>query len=220
MEGPDNSGGRQDRRTRNLDPVGGTEGDFEDRLGQGLDYWHQRYELSRWYRGYQALLAELPSKAKQFGFLELDDLLAIAKWGGNQHGVSARLMAKNSESDVRDKTAEAIRYFHKPKFAIGALLDLDGWGLTYASKTLMFMNPDQYGALDSNMRRGLKAVIGRMWDGDRGSLIRGYLRFLDWCEMLRNATPRPGPGPGGTWRMADAQSAVFQFCDEGGSVVT
>lgn len=187
-------------------------------LAVALPDYHGRYGASRWFPGYSRLLFEIPKGVATSGSLEIENLLAIASWGGNQHGVAERLKSSNSPDEVRDKTAEAIRYFHKPKWAIGALLDLEGWGLTYASKTLMFMNPSEYGALDSNMRRGLEPIIGTMRDGDRRSLMRGYVRFLDWCRGLREAAPAPGPGPGGVWRIADVQSAVFQFCDDGGTV--
>jgi hypothetical protein len=161
-------------------------------------------------------LERLPAKSARQGYLDLEDLCDIARWGGNQHGVIQRLCTRNSQSDVQAKTGEAFRYLGTPERAIGAVLDLKHWGLTYASKTLMFMAPSSYVALDRyRMQPALQGVLPRIWEY-RSSMVRGYLDFLEICRTLK-VTARPGPN--GEWLLADIQSAVFQFASEGGMMV-
>lgn len=101
----------------------------------------------------------------------------------------------------------------------------------------MFMNPESYVALDkTHMRKRLKCLhqsIRRIRDGDRNSMLKGYLKFLDICRHLQNKVyeleiPPHDPGPDypnyprnhdGRWLLADIQQAIFQFCKEGNRIV-
>jgi len=185
-------------------------------FAQVLPDWYKKYTHSKYFQGYRELLDRLPAKASRQGYLDLEDLCDIARWGGNTHGVMKQLCDHNSQSDVQAKTGEAFRYLERPEWAIGAILDLNYWGLTYGSKTLLFMAPSKYVALDGyRIRPALKEVLPPIRDGDRRSMVRGYLEFLRICRTLKDAT---GPGPHGEWLLADIQSAVFQFASEGGTM--
>lgn len=181
--------------------------------------WYEKYKLSDYWSGYFELLDYLPAKAARLGHLDLEDLCAIAVWGGNQNGIKQRLCKHNTESEVQAKTADAIRYFGNPALALGSVLDLKHWGLTYGSKTLLFMNPDHHVALDRWIRRGLNKVLPPIRDGDRPSMLRGYVTFLDVCRQIQRDVKETGPGPLGDWRLADIQQAVFQFSQEHGVMV-
>ena len=189
-----------------------------EEFAKAIPGWYENYKLSKYWHGYCELLDNLPAKAARYGHLGLEDLYAIAVWGGSQHGIKQRLKSHNTDWEVRAKTAEAIRYFEQPKWAIGAVLDLEHWGLTYASKTLLFMNPKSYVALDRWIRTGLEHVLPTIRDADRASTIRGYLAFLDICRELQANIQKIGPGPQGEWRLGDIQQAVFQFAQSGGVI--
>ena len=93
-----------------------------------------------------------------------------------------------------------------------------GWGQTYASKTLMFMLPDRYVALDDRMRKRLRPFI-------RASPVAAYLTFLRLCRFLqRQVTDAPpdhsrypnfpkGPPPG-RWLLAEIEQSIFQCTRE------
>jgi hypothetical protein len=140
----------------------------------------------------------------------MKDLCDIADWGGNQHGVKQSLQKDNTPSDVREITGKALHNLANPAKAIDAILELNHWGLTYGSKTLMFMNPREHVALDSRIRASLRQVLPPIHDG-RASQVRGYVAFLAICRTLKSSVKEPGPGPKGEWLLADIQSAVFQF---------
>lgn len=192
-----------------------------DDFSQHVPEWFARYCATHYYQPYCTLAERLRATASVNGCLELDDLCDVADWGGNQRGLKSRLRKHNTPCEVRLKTADAYRYMglDKPKFAIGTVLDLEHWGLTYASKTLMFMDPTGYVALDDWMRKGLKEVLPPMHRGSRASEIRGYLTLLDLCREWQSQITEPCPGHRGTWELADVQSALFQFCKEGGVLV-
>ncbi len=188
-----------------------------DEFARVLPFWYEKYKKSPYFEGYRNLLEHLPQKVALCGYLDIEDLCAIADWGGNQHGIKQRLLRHNSASDVQAKTGEAFRYLDKPKWAIGAVLDLQQWGLTYGSKTLMFMNPEEYGALDEwRMRPCLSKVLSRIRNGDRASMVRGYVAFLDICRELQSVMEEPSPESKSAWRISDIQSAIFQFASDEG----
>ena len=186
-----------------------------------LPEWYDRFKTeNKYYAGYIELLACLPLKAERCGHLDIEDLFAIADWGGNQHGVKQRLGSSNTPQKVREKTSEAISYFHKPARAIGAIMDLDQWGLSYGSKTLMFMNPSSYAILDSWIRKSLEQVLPPIYDGNQNSMTTGYVAFLDICSTLQRDAIDPFPEPQHQWRLADIAQALFQFAQSDGVIVS
>ncbi len=182
-----------------------------DEFARDIPYWYGEYTRSKYFKGDQQLRARIQLKVKQNGCLESEDLAAIAVWGGNQHGIKQRLEEHNTEDDVRAITGKAFRNLGKPEKAIAVILELNHWGLTYGSKTLMFMNPQEYVALDQRIRASLKQVLPSIRDGDRASMVRGYVKFLGICQNLKSAVKEPRPVLKGEWLLADVQAAVFQF---------
>ncbi len=202
-----------------------------DQFGPEVPKWYEKYQNKcGYYPGYCCLLERLPKKAKRLGHLELEDLQDIADWGGNQHNVRKNLTEGNKPSDVRKRTGEAILCFDDPRRAILAVTRLHGWNLTYGSKTLMFMNPWKYVALDSHIREGLQPYFSNIGIGQYSAPGIAYPAFLAICRDLQCKvnTPVPDPGPAypnyppnpnGPWLLADIQQAIFEFARDGNCIV-
>ena len=186
-----------------------------------LPKWHERYRLDKYYSGALKLESSIKDKTRLVGHLDVEDLVDIARWGGNQRGIAQRMKAQNSELHVRDVTAEAIQNLHNPETALRTLLDgISQWGLTYASKTLRFIRPEDFGALDTVIRRCVgKNLLGRINDGHLNSMINGYGCFLELCKGIQNRVLLGNPyRPGGTWYIADIEVCIFQFGRAGGTI--
>jgi hypothetical protein len=99
-------------------------------------------------------------------------------------------------------------------------------GLTYASKLLRFLDPEQFGALDNRLRDalidehdGLK--VPRIHEYEASQLV-GYMRFLEVLKRLsadltRQKIVRPNCSFGEEtpqWRAADIEMAMFQWAQE------
>ena len=181
-----------------------------------LPEWYDRSAQNEYYRGWIELLDHLPLKADRCGYFDIDDLSAIADWGGNQHGVKQRLQSNNTPDQIRIQTSKAIDFIDNPSRAIKAIIDLNQWGLSYGSKTLTFMNPMKYAILDSWIRRSLKDVLPTIIDGNRNSMIRGYEAYLTVCSDLQRDVSVPFPKTQDQWRIADIGQALFEFARSDG----
>ena len=97
---------------------------------------------------------------------------------------------------------------------------LKHWGVAYGSKTLTFMRPQDYAILDRWIRRALAPVLPEITDGRLGSVVRGYVAYLDCCRALQHkvAAPPPLSTAKGRWRIADVGQALFEFARSGGVV--
>ena len=63
-------------------------------------------------------------------------------------------------------------------------------------------------------------MVPKMRDGDRKSLVRGYIKFLEICTQLRpNPVAAPCPETGGEWCLIDIGQALFQFVQDDGTMV-
>ena len=186
--------------------------------------WYDIYKDGEYYQEYCRLMDRLPQRADRTKHLGKNDLLRILRWGGDYWRFGRRFKHLNKLQDVWGKTGEAYRS-EDPETAIRSLLDLKHWGLTYASKTLMFMDPWKYVALDRHIRRGLNRCLPSICDGrgkpERNSQARGYLKFLEVCRYLQDNVTAPAPLPdcNGRWRLADIQQAVFQFTKDKNCIV-
>ena len=181
-----------------------------------LPAWYQRFTSNKYYEGWIELLHRLPSKAQRCGHFDIEDLSDIADWGGNQHGVKQRMASANTPQQVRMRTSEAFLHRQNPDRAIGAILKIDQWGLSYGSKTLVLMDPSNYGILDRWIRRSLENVIPRIYDGHKSSMVRGYLAYLDVCSQLQRGATGQLPKAQDQWRRADIGQALFEFARSGG----
>ncbi|MFO3796423.1 MAG: hypothetical protein ACK8QZ_03950 [Anaerolineales bacterium] len=147
----------------------------------------------------------------------------MIQWGGSQNGVLQKFDDGVGEVNLYQQVAAVIRNLNDPALAIASSLDIPGMGLTYASKMLRFMNPSVYGALDSRVRNALQqrapGTIPRIFDGNRRSMVAGYVAFLAYLADLQQqldaaVVMRPqcnlpvGLGPS-QWRAADIEMALF-----------
>ena len=191
-----------------------------EEFGSVLPNWYDRSTQNEYYRGWVELLDYLPLKAERCGYFDIDDLSTIADWGGNQHGVKQRLQSNNTPEQVRKQTSQAIHHIDNPNRAIGAVIDLNQWGLSYGSKTLTFMNPAKYAILDSWIRKSLEQVLPPIYDGNRNSMIIGYEAYLNVCSDLQRDVCVLFPKTKDQWRLADIGQALFEFARSGGVLVT
>ena len=166
--------------------------------------WYKAMILNEYGKDYVKLTKRLSSKAMRKGHLDIEDLIDIADWGGNQYGIKQRLQRHNTPQEVRQATAKAIQHLHEPDSAIRAIMELNHWGLTYGSKTLTFMSPTNHAMLDRVVRNTLQN-LSPIYDGNQNSMANGYVAFLKICSSLQ---PRDGSTP---WNLADIGQAVFQF---------
>ncbi len=151
-------------------------------------------------------------KAKNVKHLEVKDLQSIAEWGGPERGRPERIEAENNPNSVRTATKKAIEQVHSPEKSLRELLGLKQWGLTYASKTLRFIEPLEHGALDSWIRLSLTPILWDIKDGKNNSMIRGYSKFLAVCkEIQHTANKETNPRGIGPWWIADIGDALFEF---------
>lgn len=182
--------------------------------------WYAEYTQSKYFQTYLTLELRLSQKAIGLGRLGKADLADIADWGGNQHGIRQRLLAGNTEESVGESSSKAISLLSSPADALKAILSINQWGLSYGSKTLRFVCPRNYAALDQKLRGAIsKDLLPLIYDGNLASMVRGYLTFLNICRKIGQQVHPPGPRPGGVWFLADIEMALFQFAWDGNTLV-
>ena len=192
-----------------------------DEFCSDLPDWYDASTRNEYWAGWTELLARLPVKADELGYFDVRDLCDIADWGGNQHGVKQRMRSRNTPDQVKRATSLAIRQLDDPAGAMRAIVGVKHWGVAYASKTLTFMRPSDYGILDRWIRRALVHVIPRITDGNASSVVKGYVSYLDRCRTLqRNVlAPPPVATTNGQWRIADIGQGLFEFARSGGLLI-
>lgn len=156
----------------------------------------------------------ISSKANKQGFLEISDLVNIAVWGGNQHDIASKVLAQNTGAHVQIQTRQAIGDLNKGNWA-NALQELKGvnsWGFTYATKTLRFICPQKYPALDRLIRSQIKVLNLKRNDAS-------YRQFTKLCQQIRQRCSQPGPRSGDAWWLADVDMALFAFSRNGNCLV-
>ena len=190
-------------------------------FARNLPQWYEAMTRNMYYSGYIKLLERLTAKAERCGYLDMEDLGAIAEWGDqvNQHGIKKKLENFNTPDEVRQTTKKTLRYIHQPNQAISTIMELTWWGLTYGSKTLTFMNPIDHAMLDEHARYALCRLLPPIHDnqGHRQSMIDDYVAFLEICSCLQSLVPDPGPVQP-RWRLADIGQALFEFGQRGGVI--
>ncbi len=165
--------------------------------------------------------------------MDFSDLVDIATWGSNNNGRNAvgNVTASNSRCDVRLITKLDYDLRAQPANALKAMSVIDGFDEVYASKALMFMDPDNFVAQDNqHMREGLKPYYEAKHIPQSGG--KRYAGLLRLCRGLQDTIaglkiPPPAPsyeypniprGADGKWLLADIQQAMFQFTKKGGSI--
>ena len=183
-----------------------------------LPKWYEVSTRNEYWVGWNELLARLPEKAETLGYFDVQDLCAIAEWGGNQHGIKQRMQSENTPDQVKRATSLTITQLDDPAGAMWAIASVNHWGVAYGSKTLTFMRPTEYGILDSWIQKALVHVIPRIRDGNANSVVKGYVSYLKCCRELQTnvAAPPPVATTNGQWRIADIGQGLFEFAKSGG----
>lgn len=150
-------------------------------------------------------------------------LKEMLQWGGSQNGVLQKFEDQIGEVNVHSQVERVILDLASPSDAVASALQLPGMGLTYASKFLRFLAPEDYGALDSRLRGALqKRLSGKLasiYDGNVTSMRRGFEQFtayltelkaeLEVKEVLRPDCQLPRADSRTGWRAADIEMALF-----------
>lgn len=150
-------------------------------------------------------------------------LAEMIEWGGSQNGVLQKFNDGCGEANLLEILQNVLNNLSSPANAIDAALEFPGLGLTYASKLLRFLDPCQYGALDSRVRGALseEGLLKKpIHDGHRKSMVDGYVAFLEVLSGIRdglekNRVLRPACSLAnlhdGIWRLADIEMALFRW---------
>ena len=119
---------------------------------------------------------------------------------------------------MKQATQLAVGQLDDPAHAMRAIAGVKHWGVTYGSKTLTFMRPADYGILDSWIRHALTLVTPPIADGSTGSVVKGYVGYLEFCrELQRSISARPPvANADGRWRIAEIGQGLFEFARSGG----
>lgn len=175
-----------------------------------------------YYPGYIELLNRLSSKAERCGYLDIEDLNAIAEWGNLRE--PERLL-KNTTRAVRRQTSRAISRIHDPYSAIQEIMNLKGLDIVFGSKTLTLINPSSYAILDCHVDNALKKLLPKATKKRTNFLVdledrrkRRYIKFLNICSDLQCRVTGPCPEPHGQWRIAEIGQAIFQFGQSRGTI--
>lgn len=134
-------------------------------LASQLEHWYQRYTESPYFQQYRSLEIGLSHKASDIGYLEKGDLFWIAVWGGDEerHQLGTLIDINNTSDDVIANTRDAIQQLNNPANALRSLLRINYCGVSYGSKTLRCIRPQEYAAFDYHVRRGcLHAALGEI----------------------------------------------------------
>ena len=146
----------------------------------------------------------------------------MIEWGGSQNGVLQKFNDGSGEINLLELVQGIIANLNSPEKAITISLALPGLGLTYASKLLRFMKPEQYGALDSRIRRALlkRQLLRKINDGNINSMVNGYLGFLKLLNTLKSQLkaqqikkPDCSLSNTGLWRPSEIEMALFRWAD-------
>jgi hypothetical protein len=141
----------------------------------------------------------------EFRSAELHNFIrAVCGWGGYS-GIAGRAI-KNNDGE---KLSAAFRSAHSHAnaqddlSAINSLLELSGFGVSFASKHLKFLAPENAVVLDSiiSKRLGYEPTP------------EGYQAFLNDCRRILEraiACKLPYHGWGREWRVSDIEMAIFE----------
>lgn len=179
-----------------------------------LPKYYEEYTRSKYFSTWVTLEKRLTKKAAEAGYLSLSDLIEIAKWGGNQYNRAGKVRRENTDEEVITNTKDAIQNLSNPRIALKALFNIKQWGLTYASKMLRAVLPQNYAALDSL----LSEHISERYLSE-SNVYELYVQFLRLCSQIRDNITLGGPREDMSWFLPDVEMALFQFVWDGGEII-
>jgi hypothetical protein len=150
----------------------------------------------------------------------------MIQWGGSQNGILQKFHDGMANVNLHEAMVRVIESLGDPEKAIESALRFPGLGLTYASKLLRFLDPDNYGALDSRICAALTERV-ETWKGIKfnspGTQRKGYVMFITYLhdfklQLEAQSIRRPECCLGGAnardvWRAADIEMALFQWAE-------
>ncbi len=183
--------------------------------------WYEKYEVAN--AEYFPLEDRISTKAIKEGYLSKKDVIDVVKWGSKRRSpvIAALVDRHNKDSDIEVKTGAAIRVLNNRKVALRGLLGkyggIYGLGLSFATKTLRCLRPQEYGALDSKLRQCVDDSLLPKIHNE----IDLYLCFLELLAELKQMVSSPGPSrrPYKRWFIADIEMALFQYAWYGNTLV-
>lgn len=147
---------------------------------EDVDYFLKNYEnFGERYIERERRVSERLPKASRRGFMNLDDLIAVADWKWSGARVR-RLCEMNTEDEVKEISAVSFSA-KSERLRIGSLLSLSGVRWPMASSILHFGFPGHYPILDV---RAMRSVGGKT----------SYTleEWLDYIQLCREAAERLG----------------------------
>lgn len=151
-------------------------------------------------------------------------LRELLDWGGGA-GPRMKFEAGLGNVSLLERIQKVVANIENPTLAIQHAMRLPGFGLTYGSKLLRFLDGDRHASLDSRIRGALLAegLLARITDASTPSRISGYVSFLGLISKLTSGLEqagidRPdcdlprGKSPTG-WRVADVEMALFAWAE-------
>jgi len=134
-----------------------------------------------------------------------DFIAAVCKWRGHE-GIAGRVLRANTESQLRSsfRSAHSHTIAHDNLAAVKSLLGLNGIAVSFASRHLKFLSPDNAVVLDSIISKRLGYEM----------TTEGYQAFLTDCRRIlqkanSSSLDYPGWGRDG-WRVSDIETAIFE----------
>lgn len=145
----------------------------------------------------------------------------MIEWGGSQNGVLQKFDDAIGTYCLTTQLTRILDAMDRGRReAIETALEIPGLGLSYASKLLRFLDPENYGALDSRIRGALDPTVHgvpKIYDGHPSSMVRGYCAFLGYLDTLKAELQRQNvvkpPDERGVpgWRAGHIEMALFQW---------
>ena len=139
-------------------------------------------------------------KRQQLQPSELRDFIkAVCNWGGYS-GIAGGVIKNNDGTKLRDafRSAHSHANAGDDLSAIKSLLELNGLAVSFASKHLKFLAPENAVVLDSIISKRLGYEL----------TPNGYQAFLNDCRRILERAKACGGREG--WRVSDIEMAIFE----------
>lgn len=188
-------------------------------------YPEDKFDEFRWINSLENRFQWLKTNCVSEGTVSVYLLTEMIQWGGSQGGTLQKFEDGSGETNLHELMKNTISNLHNPTKAITAALKFPGMGLTYASKMLRFLEPEEYGALDRRIRDALvkrvPGVLPNIVDSSVPSMVAGYVAFTKYVNDYKSQLDAAGivrpkcklsVGIGSSeWRSADIEMALFEW---------
>lgn len=139
----------------------------------------------------------------------------VIKWGSSKkRDISPKFddyVGSYCLSDILSNLIEALDDTEK---AFGIAYSIPGFGRTYASKLLRFLDPDRYGALDYQIEKAIGLNIDKKMEILGGKASDKKDQYLAYIELLTHHKQEFNNRYQEKYRVADVEMALFQWSVE------